>query len=233
MARGTQLLDLIAQLRAETGHTQNIAVGLDQLENLKKILVRHQALLYDQYDWPHMNVERTISLSAGQRYYDLPSDLDFDRLTDIKLKYNNVYTDLERSIDFDDYSIFDSNNDERSSPTLKWDIRNTGTKEQLEVWPIPNNNVDKIYFRGTKVLGDLIQEADTADLDDHLIVLFAAAETLKRQKSGDANDKMAAANARLLKLRANSLKKSKTIQVGLGNNMLDQSNRVKTRIIVS
>lgn len=232
MARGRQLQELVGQLRAETGRSQNIAVGTSELDNLKEVLRRTQEMLYDDYAWPHLRIERTIQLYAGQRYYDLPEDLNFDRIETIKYKYNNVYTDLERGISFEDYSIFDSNNNERSSPALKWDVRYTDLTEQLEIWPIPNEN-NLVYLRGTKELDPLIEESDRADLDDRLIVLFAASEMLSRQKSQDARAKLEQANARYLTLKRNSQSDSETIQVGLGNRALDQSNRMKTRIIVS
>lgn len=233
MARGTQLLSLIAQLRAETGRTQNVAVGVDEVENLKVILQRTQELLYEEYEWPHMRVQRTVSLANNQRYYDFPSDMNFDRIQDVKLKYNNVYVDVERGILLEDYSIHDSNASpmDKSFPTLKWDIRNTGSAEQIEVWPVPNQSAS-LYMFGTKTLGDLIQEADTADLDDRLIVLFAAAEILARQKSNDAKNKLSQAERRLAMLRRNSQSDSKMIQVGLGNrNRI--TNRGKTTIVVS
>jgi hypothetical protein len=62
----------------------------------------------------------------------------------------------------------------------------------------------------------MVSDSDRADLDDRLIVLFAAAEILAKQKSPDAKNKLDMANARLLRLRANSQSASKTIQVGLG-----------------
>lgn len=234
MSRGKQLLELVAQLRAETGRSQLVSVGVDEVDNLKELLRRTQEVLYDDYEWPHLRVQREILLHAGDRYYDLPSDLNFDRIQQVKYKYNNVYTDIQRGINFDDYSVFDSNADtpEQSSPALKWDIRDTGSTEQIEVWPIPNQT-NKLYFFGTKSLSNLIQESDTADIDDRLIVLFAAAEMLTRQKSRDANNKLQQANARYLTLKRNSQSGSKTIQVGLGNQMGDRSNRMKTRIIVS
>lgn len=234
MARGKQLLSLIAQLRAETGRSQDVSAGVDEVENLKVILQRTQEILYEEYEWPHLRVQKTISLSAGQKNYDLPSGLNFDRIQDVKLRYNSVYTDVERGITFDDYSVFDSNasTPEQSFPVLKWDIRHTGSSEQLEVWPIPSQTAT-LYMFGTKILGDLIQESDTAELDDRLIVLFAAAEILSRQKSNDAKMKLSQAERRLMVLRRNSQADSKTIQIGLGNRALDQSNRMKTRIIVS
>jgi hypothetical protein len=215
MARGKQLQELIAQLRAETGRNQAVAVGTSELDNLKEQLRRMQELLYDEYDWPFLNIQRSVTLQAGLRYYDFPTDLNYDRMNVVKFKYNNVYVDLERGITFDDFSIYDSNIDERSSPALKWDVRNTGTVEQLEIWPIPNDD-GSIHFFGTKKLSDMVSDSDRADLDDRLIVLFAAAEILAKQKSPDAKNKLDMANARLLRLRANSQSASKTIQVGLG-----------------
>lgn len=231
MARNVQLLQLIADLRAETGRTQNVAVGIDELDNLKAILRRTQKTLYDEHEWEHMRVQRTISLNAGQRYYDFPADLDFDALDDIKLQYNSVYQDIERGIDFEDYSAFDSNNNERSSPARKWDIRNTGSKEQLEIWPIPNDNIQTLYIFGKKKLGNLIQEADTCDLDDVLIVMYAAAEILARQESPDAKRKAEIAQARLYTLKRNAEKRTPTIQMGLGQKTRPRNNGVK--IVVS
>lgn len=216
MARGQQLQELIAQLRAETGRDQSVSVGVSELDNFKVQLARVQEVLYDEYEWPFLRVERSLTLSAGQRYYDFPSDLNYDRLMCVKLKRNGVYTDMQRGITFDEFSVYDSNADERSSPAQKWDVRNTGAGEQLEVWPIPNEE-GSLHFFGTKSLSPLVANEDRADLDDRLIVLFAAAEVLARQKSPDAQNKMNLANARLLKLRSNSQAANKMVQIGLGN----------------
>lgn len=216
MARGTQLQELVAQLRSATGRNQSVAVGTSELDTLKGELAVTQELLYDDYDWPFLNVERTIQIQEGQRYYDLPEDLNYDRLDCVKLRRNGVYTDVTRGITFDDFSIYDSNEGERSAPVLKWDIRNTGVKEQLETWPISSESAS-LHFFGTMALPRLTQDEDRALLDDRLIVLFTAADMLARQKSPDAKNKLDKANSRLLKLRGNSQAASKTVQVGLGN----------------
>lgn len=231
MARGTQLQELVAQLRAETGRSQSVAVGTSELDNLKHQLRRMQVLLYDDYAWPFLRIERTVTLSAGQRYYDFPADLNYDRIECVKFKYNNIYTLLERGISFDDYSVYDSGDGDRSSPALKWDLKNTGSGEQLEIWPIPNE-AGTVHFFGTKSLSAMTQDDDRADLDDLLIVLFCAAEILARQKSPDAKTKMDLANARLLRLRANSQAGAKTVQVGLGNKRNDALSG-KTVLVVS
>lgn len=234
MARNVQLTSLIAQLRAETGRTQNVAINTDEVENLKEVLRRTQETLYDEHDWKHLNVQRTITLSAGDRYYDLPADLNFDRIQEVKLKYNNVYTDVTKGIGFDDYSTYDSNADtpERSFPVLKWDIRDTGSAEQVEIWPITNQTA-KLYMFGTKALGALIAGSDTCDLDDRLIVLFAAAEILARQKSNDAKIKLSQAEKRLATLKKNAVGPSEPVQIGLGNRRNNRPNSGKTTIVVS
>lgn len=234
MARGTQLLSLIAQLRAETGRSQEVSVGIDEVENLKVQLARKQEELYDKHNWLHIKVQRTVSLNAGQRYYDLPSDLDFDRIDEVALSYNGVYQPITKGINLEDYSAYDSNaaTPDRSSPAQKWDIRNTGSSEQIEIWPIPNDNTQKLYFLGTKNLGRLTQEADTADLDDRLIVLSLAAQILKRQKSPDANDVGQMALSRLMDLKKNAAKNRPTKSIGLGRNF-NMSNRGKTILVVS
>ena len=233
MARKTQLLDLVAQTRAETGRTQAVAVGVDELDNIKEHLRRVQEQLYDDYDWPFMNVQRTVPLAASQRYYDFPADLPFENITDIALNYNDVYQDITRGIIPSDYSVFDSNASlpEESSPAIKWDIRETGTTEQIEIWPIPNDNIQTLYLWGRKALAPLRQEADRADMDDRLIVLYVAAEMLARQKSADAQAKLEQANRRLTTLRRNTRKNSAPVQMGLGG--WRNIDRYKVKIVVS
>ena len=78
---------------------------------------------------------------------------------------------------------------------------------QIEVWPIPANNGSSatkdgiVRLEGVKNLNPLSAKTDTADLDDQLIVLFAASELLTRQKSGDAQMKMAQAQAHYLRVK--------------------------------
>ena len=49
-------------------------------------------------------------------------------------------------------------------------------------------------------------DSDRADLDDQLIVLFAAGELLQRQKAGDAKDKLLQAAAHYQRLKARNSK---------------------------
>lgn len=216
MARNRQLTQLIDDLRAEVGHAVSASVGVDNLPALKQIIRRTQESLYDDFDWPHLRVTPTKNLAAGQRYYDFPTNMDYERIEEVVVWYSGQPHILERGIGFGDYAQYDSDSGDRSDPQLKWDVRHTGTKEQMEIWPIPSTNSNYVQFKGIKTLGSLVDDADTADLDGQLIILFAAAEILTRQKSQDAQAKLAAANARYLKLKGRTKGASKIAVLGGG-----------------
>ena len=70
-------------------------------------------------------------------------------------------------------------------------------------------------MHGIKNLSALVSEADTADLDDQLILLYASAELAARQKQGDANNKLAQAQAHYSRLKAR-MSKTETFVIGGG-----------------
>jgi hypothetical protein len=233
MARNRQLTQLIDDLRAEVGHAVSASVGVDNLPSLKRILRRTQDSLYEDFDWPHLRVLPTKAMAAGQRYYDFPTDLNYERIEEVVIWYSGQPHGLVRGIGFGDYAQYDSDSGDRSDPQLKWDIRHTGTNEQMEIWPIPSSNSNTVQFKGIRPLGDLIADADTCDLDGNLIVLFAAAEILTRQKSEDAQAKLAAANSLYLKLKGRTKGATKMAVLGGGNDTDLESYRGHTIIRVS
>ncbi len=209
MARGTQLLQLVAKLRAETGRSDNVSAGRNEETALKTRLAAVQEDLYQAYDWPFLRTETTIPMQAGERYYDWPNLLNSDRLTKIKLRWNNSWYGVERGIGENEYNSYDSINDERADPVLRFDVRSTGADlatqvEQVEVWPIPASNTPVLYLWGLRPLKPLIANTDVCDLDDNLIVWTLAAEILARQKSADAGRTLTKAQNLFAKLTGNS-----------------------------
>lgn len=203
MARGTQLLQLVEDLREEVGRSSSVAVGNADLPGLKQKLRRTQALLYDDYDWPFLRqIFPAKTLQAGERYYDFPDGLNLERVEAVALWYNNLPVPITRGITPADYGIHNPEDDVRSEPALAWDVRWTGTKDQIEIWPLPATNAQYIQFTGIRALRPLIADSDVADLDDHLIVLFCAAEILARTDAKNAKTVMAAATKRLHTMRA-------------------------------
>lgn len=216
MARGTQFSTLVTMLRSELRRSTSVAVGVDDLASLKQTLSRTQETLYDSFDWPHLRqISSLIPLSAGQRYYDVPSTFNFDRIERAVVFYNDRPYDIERGIDFEQYATYNSDNDERADPAQKWDIRWTGTREQIEFWPIPASNDGSAQYRSIRKLRTLVNDSDPCDLDDQLIVLFAAAELGAGAEMKDAGAKLQLAQARLAVLKANAKSTYKSTKIGL------------------
>jgi hypothetical protein len=187
MARGTQFLQLVTMLREELGRATDVSVGVSDVPELKRKLNRYYEQIYTDRDWPHLR--RTfdrITLSAGERFYDLPEELDYERIERVVLWQNGIPIPLDRGITSEDYAGYDSVSDERSSPVLKWDIRDVAGDPMVELWPMPSDNTQKIEFTGFVKFTRLVNDSDICLLDDNLVVGFAAAELLAKQESKNA-----------------------------------------------
>lgn len=219
MSRGVQLLQLVERFRAEVRESTQLSVGTDSLPHVKQLLRRTQEMLYadPQNDWSFLRMFPKITISAGAYYYDAPADLNVDRIEKVCVIYNGEPIPVERGIGFEQYADFDPENDERSSPIERWDLRWTGTKTQIEVWPKPSENGMKLMFQCLRPLRPLVADTDVCDLDDILIYLFAAGEELSAKKSKDAELKLQLAQRHLNALRAAAQAASPTIQMGLGS----------------
>ena len=121
MARGTQLTTLLSMLKAEARQSTSVALGIDKTETYKRLLRRHQEVLYLAYDWPHLRKIFTKALVAGSRYYDVPSGLNFERIEEVRVDYNSHFHVVDRGIGFDEYVQYDSEDDERADPVRRWD----------------------------------------------------------------------------------------------------------------
>ena len=203
MARGTQLSALVDQLRAEIGASTNVSMGVNTLPNLKQVLKRTQEKLWNDFDWPFAWIERDESLLNGQRYYAFDDDIDFDRIRTASLYYGNVWRALEYGITPADYNLSNPDLGMKQDPIQKW---RHWEGNQFEVWPVPSSSTTKLRFRAIKKLPSLIADTDRAELDDILIVLFAASELLAKAKSEDAAGKLRAAMEHYNKLKGNAMK---------------------------
>jgi hypothetical protein len=229
--RGRQFIQLLDDLRDELDISSDPAVGSAATPGLKRIIKRQYQTLYDVYDWPHLRqVFERITLNAGQRYYDFPEDMDYDKLEVTKVWWGGLPHDVTRGIGFDQYAVRDSENDERSDPVTHWDVRKVGNKEMLEVWPMPSGTGQAIQFIGKTKFRQLVDDADLCLIDDELVLLYAAAEKLPAKKRGDVNLRIAAAQARLGILKANSKADSPSIRMGLSGARTSLSRGVTIRV---
>jgi hypothetical protein len=233
MARGTQFSILVQMLRSELRRSTNVAVGSDDLFSLKQTLTRNQEILYDAYDWPHLRqLSSRIALTVGQQFYDVPSNFNFDRVERGVTIYASRPFDLVRGIDFENYATYDSYASPAvtADPAQRWDIRWTGTKEQIEIWPIPASSTATAQWRGIRKLRAMVNDSDPCDLDDQLIVLYSAAELLGAQGAKDAGAKAKLAEDRLIKLKGNSKATQPTTKIGLNDNPNTVAGRVVVRV---
>lgn len=184
MARGQLLSSLVSDLRSELGRSASVAVGVDDVPTLQQKLRGVQEQLYDEYDWPFLRqVFPPIPLQSGQRFYDVPDEMNLERIEKVACWYSGVPHPMSRGIGFDEYAAFDSDSDIRADPTLKWDIRWTGTEPQIEVWPIPSSNDMTMQIVGLRKLRPLIANNQPCDLDGLMLVLYAAADLTKDEGS--------------------------------------------------
>lgn len=179
--RNNTFLNLRVMLRNELGRSTNVAVGVDDVDRLNNQLNWAYEQIYSMNDWPHMRkTSSPVTLAAGQRYYDFPTDMDYDRLEGVWAWWSGLPMPLKRGIGFEQYTAYDSTNDVRVDPPLRWDPRFIGTaittnNLQFEIWPIPATDGVPVLFVGLRKLAKLVSDADVCALDDWLVVKYAAA----------------------------------------------------------
>lgn len=206
MARGVMLRQLISDLREELRRANSPAAGPDDTGPLRRTINHVYSVVNIGYNWPHLHtIFPKMTMAAGQRFYDLPDGLDYERITDAKVWWNGIAEPLERGIDIEDYNAFDPDQNDRTSPALKWDVRFTGEREQIEIWPLPDDSAQSVQFVGYWKCAPLVDDTDICRLESEVIVLYAAAELLA-DDSPDKKAKLQLAQEmlRLTKIRATS-----------------------------
>jgi hypothetical protein len=204
MARGTTLTRLLDLYRAKARLSLNPAHNSGGFDVQVKHLQATQEWLWSDFDWPHLRVQRMAPAQAGQRCYAPPEDMPIDRIERVEFRVDTVWGELQPGIDAVHYAAFDSDLNQRDWPIRRWQIYEG---EQVEVWPICNvdgnpTTLDSyLRFTGIRSLKPLVKPDDRADLDDNLIVLFAAAETLAATGAKDAELKLNQANKLYARMR--------------------------------
>lgn len=220
MARGTSLLNLLRMLRAELEISVNPAHNVQARDIQVDHLQRVQTQLWDDFNWPHLRVYRYLNAQAGQRFYDpaatlkennlgvlvAADDLSIDRVTDIWVRDGSIWRRLDPGITEEHYNTSSSQTGERDWPPRRWQV---SENDEIEVWPVPGLTGDTtaktniFRLRGIRNLSPLTDDTHTADLDDRLITLMAAADMLGGEKG---QKKSRLATRRLLQVRGNNTK---------------------------
>ena len=219
MARGATLSQLISDLRDELRRANSPSAGPDDEPSLRRTINHVYRTLYYAHDWSFLkHMFQAITLNAGQRYYDLPDGLDMERIIEARVKWGSQFHPISRGIGFDEYNTYDPEDDERSSPASRWDIRYTGTTDQIEIWPLPDGSSQSLRLFGVYECNELVDEADVCRLESEIVVLYAAAELAKAQDNKDADAKLELAKEMLRLVKIRSASGGETgVQVGLGS----------------
>lgn len=214
--RRRQFIQLISDLRSELVRSVDPAVNPSDLPTLKRKLSRIYETLYDEYDWPFLNITtERMTLNEGQRYYDFPDNIDFDKLDEEPaIWWNGQPHRIIRGIGFEQYATYDSENDDQSDPVQRWDVKYTDPVAQLEVWPVPASSSQAIQFKGKLKFAPLVDDADLCELDDHIVIGFAAAELLP--KDSNVQLVMSGIQQRLSRVKGRSKTASPRVRLGLG-----------------
>jgi hypothetical protein len=207
MARGTTLNELVKMFRDEAGLASTSALSQNVVEAVKTTLRRTQDILYAGWTWPHLRVDRFEALRSGENEYSFPPDLDPDRVEYVVARESpeNDWLPVCYGITPSMRNEYDSAKNERADPVKAWQYFDYG---QYEVWPMPSLDTAELMLTGLRVLRPLIADGDRADLDDRLIVLFAAGQWLKRAKDPSADVVLQLADAHYLKVKGNSQRKT-------------------------
>lgn len=222
MARNSTLHLVLDMYRAEARISMHSALNTQAVEAQRELIRRTQTWLWEDFDWPLLRVERTIDIQEGQRYYEIPSDLTIDRIEKVELFYDQAYGPLKAGIDAEHYTAYNSDLDQRQSPPQRWRI---SEDEQLEVWPIPDMDADttslegRIKITGIRKLQPLVEDTHRLDLDDRMVSLYCAADTLAASGAKDANLKLDQANKRYAKLRGSQMPRKKFRMFGVGQDI--------------
>jgi hypothetical protein len=197
VARHTTLLRILDMLRAEARLSMSPAHNRQVRDSHVNMLQRLQERLWDDFTWPHLRVQRLKPCSTSQRYYDPPSDIQIDNIEKIEVFDGGGWRQLLPGIYGEHYTAYNSDLNERAWPVMRWQIHED---EDIEIWPIADLNGDPatmegmLKFTGIRNLKPFVRDADRADLDDNLLVMFGAAELLAAQGAKDAQIKLDQAN---------------------------------------
>lgn len=212
MARNTTLSALRDQLRAEIGASPNVSMGVNYVPQMNHILNRVQERLWTEYDWPFLHTEVDFQSIDGQRYYNLPNEINPDRIKKIMVSWNDYWYCCENGITEAHYNIVNSDIGDKQDEVRRWRLTDNDTK--IELWPIPESDTQKLRVFAYKSFNKMVSDSDRALLDDTLIVLYAAAEILAGMKDDSAQIKYDQAGKHFNRLKALNTKNADFVMGG-------------------
>lgn len=238
--RGTTLANLRLMLRSEIGQTMQTTIATQGDAQLNQMLSNKQVWLSAMYDWPFLENRWDLTVPPAIRYLALPIDpnvpgtatyiINWDRPVLVEALWTRLWRPLMYGIGSSEYNTTNSDLGIQRDPIQRWQMAtnvNDATASQIEVWPIPVT-AQIIRFTGQRMLKPLYgNDANTADLDDLLLVNMVAADYLTFHKNPAASLKVSMARDRLSQLRSDLPKDDqRSIVLGRGSDKNRRNKRL-------
>lgn len=204
--RGKTLGELVTDFRDEAGMASTSAMSQNTVEAIKTKLRRTQEVLYADWAWPFLRMQRDEALMSGERYYSFPPELDPDRLESVVVREtsDSLWRPVVYGITTWMRNDCDPELNERRDPVCAWEYYEDN---QYEVWPMSATTGGVLRFTGIQKLPPLRIDSDRAVLDDRLIVLYAAGEWMQKAKDPSAATVLSMADAHYRRVKGNTQRK--------------------------
>jgi len=213
---GAQLSDLRAMFKNVVGASQGTS---SEDQSFNRLLDSTQRDLAARFDWPVLGTRWTASCST--RFTDLPTTdeagntdrtINLQRPLCFERKHSSLWESVDYGIGPEEHEVYDPT-DDAVDPITRWQMYGY---TKFEVWPTPKT-AQTVRITGQRVLSELFSnDNNTADLDDMLIVLFAAAAHLALIESPNAGSVAQRAQTLFNTLRGNQPQYTKECIIGGG-----------------
>lgn len=203
--RQNSLLNVRQMFKAECGASLNTTVSTISDNQFNYFLYNTQNWLASENDWPFLRTLIDVPIPGGTQYTALPS-LNYERATSLVVEvfYNQIYQPVQYGIDSREYNISNFALQQTQVPVERWSFSD---ENDFEVWPVSLQG-QTMRFTGQRPIttlfsaGTTFSDAALLDLDDLLVVYFAAAKYLQQLKDPSAQDMLAKATKRMNDVRA-------------------------------
>lgn len=223
-------------LKAELGMSLQSGVQSATDTQLYRQIELQQRRLASEFSWPFLEASADTAVTAGtaaaNRYYTLPvTSVNFERPVTAQTLWGTFWYPVEYGIDECEYNSISSGDGTttavQQNPVMRWKYKD-GDNTKFEVWPLAST-AQTFRFRGQKPLTAIFDATtaalvinSTLDLDDTLVVLFAAAAELSRMKKQDSSLKLAMAEQHLNRLKASYSSRNEPFVLGQDTGSVDR-----------
>ena len=231
--RNRPLMEVLQLFRGEIRQALTPGTAASTQDNDCILIENKQKWLANEYSWPFLRVEATVTFAPMQRFGVIPTTITWDRPWKLETLFNTIWYPIRQGISSEEYNALSSAGDNRpvqpQDPIARWRIK-PGDETQFEVWPLPVSqqiikftaNRDVGSLRNTSLGGFQFNMTAPVELDDLVLVYFCAAQWYTGKEGFQDTVKMYIQMGldRLMKLKA--IGPNSEDKLVIGNNLLDE-----------